>query len=696
LSEETLLRSIEAGWARLAAALARRGPAEGAPSAEAAARKGILDALFLRICELLDLPEGADSPLAGPQADVAAEEAAAALSQQDLAGAWAAGVRPFTLLGKVHERLLSCRLHTSKHGKPGVRRSGGLRKARGAFYTPEFVARHIADAALGASARESPAVLDPACGCGAFLVAAVETLRRQGAAPEDLAASLHGMDLDPEAVLAARRSVWLEIVLEPAARGSRLGAEAAREIARRLAENVVAADALADETAGAHAGRFDVVLGNPPYRRELRSKAILDRIAETALGRRWRTARMDLWYYFVFRGLDLLRPGGTLAFIVGSYWAANRGAQRLVGVIRDTCHLEEVLLLDRCRVFPGLAGRHMIFRLFKGGSGPTRIKRPAAPAPADAEPLFGGAAPWECFAKSPDELFRHGRLDLEPVWGPPLDRLDRWPPLGSLGAVRQGIAENPASVTRRANREHGDRWRTGEGVFSLTPEEAAALDLSPHERELLRPYHDLCDLGRYWLADEPSRVLIYSTARTCPDIGRCPAVGRHLERFRPLLDARRETRQGTRPWWQLHWPRDEAVWRSPRKILSVQMGLRPAFAPAVRPIYVPFSVNVFVPDEAIREHVNYLTALLNSRLLWEWFRRNAKQRGAGLEINGHVLARAPIRPIDFSDPADVARHDRIVALVDALLALGRRPPSAPDQADREIDRRVDDLYGLPG
>jgi len=41
-------------------------------------------------------------------------------------------------------------------------------------------------------------------------------------------------------------------------------------------------------------GGFDVVIGNPPYRRELNAKELFDRIAASPLGERWRQARMDL------------------------------------------------------------------------------------------------------------------------------------------------------------------------------------------------------------------------------------------------------------------------------------------------------------------------------------------------------------------------------------------------------------------
>ena len=63
----------------------------------------------------------------------------------------------------------------------------------------------------------------------------------------------------------------------------------------------------------------------------------------------------------------------------------------------------------------------------------------------------------------------------------------------------------------------------------------------------------------------------------------------------------------------------------------------------------------------------------------------------------------PIRPINFSDPADVARHDRMVSLVEQMLELHKRLAAA-SQADREMyqrqidatDREIDRLvYELP-
>ncbi len=321
----------------------------------------------------------------------------------------------------------------------------------------------------------------------------------------------------------------------------------------------------------------------------------------------------------------------------------------------------------------------------------------------DAEPFVRGLMPPETYTKQPDQVVREGRLDLDP-----LEPQQHWTensscePLARLAEIRQGVVENPASVTPRTNRQFAGRWRVGEGVFALRPEELERLDLPEQERRLLKPYHDLCDLGRYELAPRASLWLIHATAQTWPRLDDFPMLARHLQRFRPIMEAHRETRLRRRAWWHLHWPREQWLWNRP-KILALQMAPRPAFVPADAAVRVPFSVNVIVPRDGTAEHRHYLAAVLNSALAWRWLRSQAKRRGVGLEVNGHVLARVPIRRIDFSDAADAARHGRIVALVDRMLAIaaalkvasaGEREALHAERAecDCAIDLAVEQLY----
>lgn len=453
-------------------------------------------------------------------------------------------------------------------------------------------------------------------------------------------------------------------------------------------------------------GGFDAIIGNPPYRREKDFKHLMDEIARTEFGKKYRAPRMDLWYYFVHRGLELLKKGGSLSFITNAYWTAGTGAEKLILALQNEAHLDEVFFFGSLNVFYQVSGQHMIFRVSNAPrNAPTLVRLVQPTTEKSAEPFVIGQAPVKSFSKTAKQLFRSGKIDLQPTPGKLLSNLDKHTPLGELGLVRQGIAENPATINRKTNETHDNAWEIGQGVFALTPKEVKALKLPDAEKSLLRPYHDLCDIGRYVLASEPSRTLIYSTRDTLPDIKQFPVIGRHLKQFRVIMDARRETLNGANSWWHLHWPRDENLWRAD-KILSVQMGERPAFVPSYAPTYVSFSVNVFVPSETTKENLLYLTGLLNSRLLWKWYEHNAKRRGVGLEINGNVLSRTPICRINFADAADKARHDNMVSLVETMLELQQKAGQESNPAtqavlarriastDAQIDALVYELYGL--
>jgi TaqI-like C-terminal specificity domain len=113
---------------------------------------------------------------------------------------------------------------------------------------------------------------------------------------------------------------------------------------------------------------------------------------------------------------------------------------------------------------------------------------------------------------------------------------------------------------------------------------------------------------------------------------------------------------------------------------------------------------IFVSPEYSRE---YILGLLNSKLL-EWFiRQSATQmRGGYYSFESRFIRNLPIRTISISDPADKARHDRIVELVQQMLSLYKRlaETRAPhdktiiqqqiNHTDQQIGRLVYELYGL--
>jgi adenine-specific DNA-methyltransferase len=206
------------------------------------------------------------------------------------------------------------------------------------------------------------------------------------------------------------------------------------------------------------------------------------------------------------------------------------------------------------------------------------------------------------------------------------------------------MAENPPFVTRAAAQELGDATAIGQGVFVLTTTEVARLDLSDAEAALLRPYYALSTVERFHVDSQPSHQVLYLTKTTAPSLQPYPRIAAHLERYRVVLERRREVRSGQMAWWHLHWPREERLFVEPR-VLCLQMGHEPRFAYAEQPTYVGFSMNVIVANRAKAEpsmSVAALTAILNSSRAKHWFESNAKPRGAHLDISGTVLKQFPI------------------------------------------------------
>ncbi len=80
------------------------------------------------------------------------------------------------------------------------------RKARGAHYTPPALADRLVALTLPPTAEH---VLDPACGGGAFLLAAGRALVGRGLSPAEAVRCLHGVDLDPLAADVARAATAL-------------------------------------------------------------------------------------------------------------------------------------------------------------------------------------------------------------------------------------------------------------------------------------------------------------------------------------------------------------------------------------------------------------------------------------------------------------------------------------------------------
>jgi len=71
---------------------------------------------------------------------------------------------------------------------------------------------------------------------------------------------------------------------------------------------------------------FDVVIANPPYVGEKGHKEIFREVKITEFGRRFYKRKMDYFYFFFHKSIDIARTNGTISFITTNYYITADGA----------------------------------------------------------------------------------------------------------------------------------------------------------------------------------------------------------------------------------------------------------------------------------------------------------------------------------------------------------------------------------
>ncbi|AFY59272.1 Eco57I restriction-modification methylase domain-containing protein [Synechococcus sp. PCC 6312] len=543
----------------------------------------------------------------------------------------------------------------------------GKRKTQGVYYTPAFITQYIVEVALGGYLRQKEAVLsqqlgldtipkqatkkrrdtevkfwedyrdillktrviDPACGSGAFLIAAFDYLNREyervnealaalavdqqskGKVAADVVGqrslfdldetilnkNLFGVDLWPESVEITKLSLWLKTAKKEKALtylddnikvGNSIVSDPSYD---PLAFNWLAAfpDVFAD-------GGFDVVLGNPPYVRQERLtpfKPYLQTHYQTFDG------VADLYVYFYEQGLRILKPEGVLSYIVTNKWFKAGYGEALRRFFTENSIFEQILDFGHAPIFPDAEVFPCIVSMRK----PETVNHPAStvrvcPVPREKLPEIslpqyvqqeGFDIPWTRFTEQ--------AWSLEP---PEVDALMQ--KIQSVGIpLKEYVGHSPY---------YGIKTGLNEAFLIDNATKNKLVNLDPKSVEIIKPYLRGQDVKR-WNPDWQNLWMILAHKEI--QIENYPIVREHLTQYGEKL----EKRAGKQLWWQLQAPPSSTDLFEQPKIIWPDLAWGAKFC---------FDYNNFYTNDLcfiLPTNNLWLLAVINSPLIWAWLWRNA-------------------------------------------------------------------------
>jgi len=432
-------------------------------------------------------------------------------------------------------------------------------------------------------------------------------------------------------------------------------------------------------------GGFDVVIGNPPY---VRQEGLGE--AKAYYQSHYKTFRptADLYVNFIEKELGLLKPTGLFGMIVSNKWLRAAYGQPLREFLTNQASVLQVVDLAGLPVFADATVRTIILICSPSPKQSDSIRYLAPVSLDDFHTIHSGERLQEFVDQRGVNLPVSG---LSP---------DGWS-LTGYGAQqvveRVKQASIPLTTYIQGKPFFGIKTGFNDAFIIDMATRDALIAKDPRSAEIIKPVLAGRDVRRYAIKFN-DKYLIWTYIGVPVD--RYPAVFEHLKQFQPQLQKRWD--QGNF-WWELRACDYYDRFEKP-KIIYPDIATTCRFA-LDSDGYFSSNTTYFIPGADL-----YLLGILNSRLGQFYFSQVcAGLEGGGatyLRFFGQYLEGFPVRPINFSDAADKARHDRMVALVEQMLALHKQLAAAktPDSktflqrqieaTDKQIDRLVYELYGL--
>jgi len=275
------------------------------------------------------------------------------------------------VLGGIYEQYLG---HIQGRNSEEKRKT--KRKSQGIYYTKKYIVDFIIKETIEKILKKESEknfskikILDPSCGSGSFLIAAYDKIleyfdknNQQNTLftkLEILKDNIYGVDLDIQAVEIAQLNLLLKVLSK-------------RVTLPTLQHNVMSGNSLISGTSEMlekyfgnnvkkhcpfnyeeefkevnNQGGFDAIIGNPPYIQLSMEKNISEGLKKYLLDTYHSSmGRLNTFGFFIRRGIELIKEGGYLGFIVPNTILTQDYYQELRKYILKSCTIESLVTFE--------------------------------------------------------------------------------------------------------------------------------------------------------------------------------------------------------------------------------------------------------------------------------------------------------------------------------------------------------------
>ena len=618
---------------------------------------------------------------------------------------------PITLLGDFYQLCLDRPVADKRiHKKCSDRRNKGV------YYTPaalvDYLVCHTLKKAfhkLEPEQIQRLRILDPSCGCGAFLIASIRFIlewfkdkynndkKSPYLSPQEsfelLESMIYGTDIDERAIHWTRRLLLLTAwdfyinngVSKNDIRNLRIPT---------LEENIVCMDFLEGQSLKNEV--FHVIIGGPPFVR-VQELYKSDPTRINNYKRNFRTAKngqFDLYMLFVEKAIELLADQGYLSMSVSNTFLRSESGRTLRKLIAEKCTVSKIVEFEDSKLYPNAlvqvaaitlqktAEKNTTKHVFVKGKGGLRRKLSEIDKQDDnvflqTRNLLATACAAENWVlRSESETNLLYRIELTGI------------PLGKL-AIRIffGAATGADKVFLLKNAEYLDSK-------TVLAESRFLDDVFVFESSILRPILRGRHISGY-TTPEPETLCIFPYDKTGNLIAEdtlqteFPRTYRYLKSCQPYLGSRKlKDRQ---PWYAFRNENVSQFIQSPKVVASVVNSSGGFTLDQHQHLFCNNSVILICPDEKVINSY-FLLAVLNSKVFWRWTKYRMPTLGSGWHsYRVSVLRKFPIPTLQSGQDSQL--FEEVANLATKLLS---EKLNGTDRTNvlSSIDYKVCKLYGI--